>query len=142
VPPADREEPRQTLRDLDPGEALLAGLGVGYEQAEADRERGDVGKRLAGPDCEGRQHREDLALEAVVELGALLRLELLDAGDDDPLLGERRAQLVPPQLRLAAVHLEHAIAGFVEGLLRRAAVGQAAAHAGFRLSGPPGAADR
>ena len=141
APAADGEEARQALRHLDPGEALLAGLGVGDEQAEADRERGDVGKRLAGPDRERRQHREDLALEAVVELGALLRLELLDARDDDPLLGERRAELVPPQLGLAAYTSSTRSRRVVERLLRRPAVRQAPAHAGFGLAGQPGDAD-
>ena len=139
--PADGEEAGQSLRHLDPGEALLAGFGVGHEQAEADRKRGDVGKRLARPDRERRQHREDFALEAVVELGQLLRLELLHARDDDLLLGERRAQLLAPQLRLAAVHLQHALAGVVERLLRRPTVRRAPAHAGFGLAGQPGDAD-
>ena len=141
APAADGEEARQALRHLDPGEALLAGLGVGHEEAEADRERGDVGKRLAGPDGQRRQYGEDLALEAVVELCELLRLELLDARDDDPLLGQRRAELVPPQLGLARVQIEHALASVVECLLRRPAVGQAPAHAGFGLAGQPGDAD-
>src|SRR5215471_18644021 len=122
---ADGEEARQALGNLDPGEAFLAGLGIGHEQAETDRERRDVGERLSGPDSERRQHREDLALEAVVELCELVWIELLDARDDDPLLGERREELVPPQLGLAAVDVEHALAGLVEGLLRRAAVRQA-----------------
>ena len=136
--PADGEEARQAFRDLDPGEALLAGLGVGHEQAEADRQRRDVGERLARPDRERRQHREDLALETVVELGALVRVELLDAQDDDPLVRQRRAELVPPQRGLAAVDLEHALAGVVERLLRRSAVRQAPAHAGLGLAGQPG----
>src|SRR5262249_60091092 len=112
--PADGEEAWETLWNLDPGEALLARFRVGHEETEADRERRDVGERLAGPDCERRQHREDLALEALVELRELLRLEILDARDDDPLLGERRQKLVSPQLGLAAVGLEHPLPGVVE----------------------------
>ena len=141
APPPEGEEARQALRHLDPGEALLAGLGVGDEQAEADRERGDVGKRLAGPDRERRQHREDLALETVVELGALVRLEVLDARDDDPLLGQRRAELVTPELALDGVQLEHALAGVVECLLRRSAVREAPADACLGLAGQRGDAD-
>ena len=42
-------------------------LGVAREHAEAERKAGDVREGLTGADAEGRQHREDLALEALLE---------------------------------------------------------------------------
>jgi hypothetical protein len=49
---ADADEAGQELRHLDAGEALLARLRVADEDAERQRERRDVGKRLAGADRE------------------------------------------------------------------------------------------
>ena len=46
---AHLDEPGQPLRHLDAGEPLLPGLGVADEDPEAERERGDVGERLARP---------------------------------------------------------------------------------------------
>ena len=124
-PPPSGEEARQALRDLDPGEALFTGLRIAHEHGEADREGGDVRERLARADGERRQHREDLALEALVELGLLARAQILDPRDDDPLRRERRAQLVRPDARLLGLELEHALARLGERLLRRAAVRRA-----------------
>ena len=73
---ADGEEARQAFGHLDAGEALLAGLGIAREHAEAERQPGDVGEALAGADRERRQHREDLALEAVAELAQLVLVEI------------------------------------------------------------------
>src|SRR4029077_9134472 len=116
----------------------LAAVGIRDEETEADRECRDVGEGLSGPDRERRQHGENLALEACVELRALLRVQALDIRDDDVLLRERRAELAAPERRLAAVHLEYLLARLVERLLRCAAVRQPPAHAGRRLAGQPG----
>ena len=64
----DRKEARQQLGHLDPREALVAGLRIANEDAEAQRERRDVRKRLTRADCERRQDREDVGREAVAEV--------------------------------------------------------------------------
>ena len=53
--------------------------------------------------------------------------------DDDPLLGEGRAELAAPQLRLRRVELDHAPAHLAERFWRRAAVGAADGQAGRDL---------
>ena len=110
-PPAlpDREEARQPLGHLDAREALLARLRVAGEHAEAEREAGDVRERLAGADPERGQDREDLALEALLELGELVGVEIVDLRDHDPLVRERRPERLLPELRLALGQLEHAL---------------------------------
>ena len=135
---ADGQEPRQELRHLDPRETLLARLRVAHEEAEAQREPGDVRKRLAGPDGERRQHREDLALETARQLLELLRLAVLDVRDDDPFRGQRRSQLALPELRLPRHQLEHALADLGEGLPTPSGRPASAC----RLPRPPGRADR
>ena len=107
---ADREEPRQAFGNLDAGEALLARLGVAGEHAEAQREAGDVREGLTGADSERGQDREDLALEALVELGNLVGIEIVDLRDHDPLVRECRAKRLLPEFRLALGQLEHALA--------------------------------
>src|SRR5262249_50827702 len=82
-----------------------------------------------------------LPVEALVELRELVRLEIVDARNDDVLRRERRAELLAPEALLVAVEGERALPRFRERLLRRAAVCQAAAHTGGRLSGEAGDAD-
>ena len=91
---ADREEtPQQLLRDLDAGEDLVVLLGIAEDDDEREREVGDVRERPPTADHERGEDGEDLALEQLVELLALLRRRLLGSQDPDPVLGERRAQL-------------------------------------------------
>ena len=87
------------------------------------REAGDVGKRLARPHGERRQHREHLTLVAVRELVHFLAAEVVDPADDDARLGERRLQLPPPQLRLPGGELGDELPDLDKCLLRRSAVG-------------------
>src|SRR5207342_1969013 len=87
--PAERQEPRQAFRHLDPREALLSRVGIVDEHAEADRERRDVRERLSRADGERREHRIDLAVETLVELRTLLVVQVVDARDDDA-LGRKR----------------------------------------------------
>ncbi len=115
-PISDLEEARQELRDLDPREALLAGLGVTDEQAEREREPGDVGERLTRTDRERREHRIDLPLVELLQLLELVRTEIVDSGHDDLVLLEGRAQLPPPKLRLASGQLGDDLADLREGL--------------------------
>ena len=122
---ADRDEAVEAFRHLHPREPLLAGLRVANEQAEAERQARDVRERLARPDGERREHREDLAREDLLELGALGLGRILDAADEDPLGGERGAELVAPERRLLRRQVEDAAPDLGQRLLRRAAVGRA-----------------
>jgi hypothetical protein len=99
-PRPDRQKARQQLGDLHAREALLAVLLVADEEAEAEREPGDVRERLPGTDGERGQDGEDLALEHALQLLELRRVEILDLGDDDPLALEGRLQVTLPELGL------------------------------------------
>ena len=99
---ADRDEARQLLGHLHAREALLARVGVARQHAEAQREPRDVRERLARPDAERRQHREDLALVEAVELGQLLALAVGHPADVDALRRERRSDDLPPEARQLA----------------------------------------
>ena len=138
---ADREETRQQLRNLHAREALLARVRVADEQAEAEREPGDVRERLAGPDGERRQHREDLAVEDPLELLELLRLEVFDLGHDDPGGLEPGAQVALPELRLLGRQRRGALSDLGERGLRRQPVGRAHGDAGRDLVHQPGHPD-
>ena len=95
---------------------------VADEHRQAQRQRRDVRKRLAGADGERRQHGIDLLLEPRCELDQLLLGELLHPGDDDPLARERRAQVAAPEPRLPLVQRLHALADLRERRARRPAV--------------------
>ena len=101
--------------------------------AEAERQPRDVRERLARADGERRQHREDLAREHLLELGALRLGRILDAADEDPLGGERGTELVAPERRLLRRQVEDAPADLGQRLLRRAAVGRADGEPGQHL---------
>ena len=122
---AELEEAREALGDLHAREALLAHVGILREDREREREPRDVGERLAGADRERREHGIDLALEALLELRELLRPEILDAADRDPLSGERGTQLALPEPRLQRGQLEDALADPRERLLWREPVRRA-----------------
>ena len=69
---ADGDEAREhLLRHLHAREGLLPGLRVAHQHGERERQVGDVRERPAEPDRERREDREDLALEALVELRAV-----------------------------------------------------------------------
>ena len=65
---------------------------VAHERRERQRQARDVRKRPPLADGERRQHREDLAPEALVERLALRLGEVVEAEDADAVLGERREQ--------------------------------------------------
>ena len=134
---ADGEEAGQALRNLHSSKPLLARLGVAHEVGAADREPGDVRERLPWPDGERRQHGVDVPLVSPLELGTLLRREVLDGGDDDSLGGKRRTHPLRPHLRLLGLELEHPCSGLAQGLQRRAPVGRADDDAGGRLPVQP-----
>ena len=90
---AGRDEAREhLLRHLHARERLDAGDRVAHQHAERQREVGDVREGAAEPDRQRRQHREDLAPEALVERAALLLADVVDADDPDALVGQRGAQ--------------------------------------------------
>ena len=86
-----RDEPGHALGHLHPGQPLLAVLGIAHEHAQAERQAGDVGERLAGADRKRRQHRVDLALVVGGERAQLGPRGLLDPADLDAGLRQRRA---------------------------------------------------
>ena len=79
----DREQAGEQGRDLDPGEALLAGLRVQQPDGDREAERGDVRERVPRVDGERREDREDLVVEPAAERLVVLRdlvvVEDLDA---------------------------------------------------------------
>ena len=83
-PSASGDQPREHVGHLDPGEAPLAGLGVGDHRGEAERQVGDVRERVRRVDGERREHREDPLL---VDLGHGARgrsaIEVVPADDLD-----------------------------------------------------------
>ena len=62
-----RMQPGQQRRHLDPGEVLVAGLGVDQHDGEVEREAGDVGERVRRVHGQRRQHREHLLAEHPVQ---------------------------------------------------------------------------
>ena len=123
APVADRHEARQhLLRHLHAREGLDPADRVADDDAERQREVGDVGERPPEADRQRRQHREDLAAEALVERLALLRADLVDADDADAVLGQRRAQVAVEHRRLALEVLAHRRADQLDRLARRAPV--------------------
>ena len=135
----DLEQPRQDLRDLHAGEPALAGRRVAQPDRDREGERRDVRERVARVDRERRQDREDLVEEALAEgvvvLGDRGVVDDLDALDGQlpPDVGVDRRQLVDEG--------EDPVAGGVELLLRRPAVGRVGGAADLRLLAQPGDPD-
>ncbi len=88
--PSIGHEPRQQRRHLDPGEVLAAGRAVAHEHREVEREPGDVRERVRRVDRQRGQHRVDPLAEEVVQLLALVGVELRPVQDLDALVGEVR----------------------------------------------------
>ena len=117
---ADREEPRQQLGDLHAREALLAGVRVADEDAEAERQRRDVGKRLPRPDvpaesgwgrCRGRS--------AASARRAPCGCESSTSPTTTPASASAGRRSAFPELRLGGSQLERALADLGERLLGR-----------------------
>ena len=88
-----QEAAEQLLRDLDAGDDLDPALGVAQQHAEAEREVRDVGEGPAEADHQRRQRREDLLVEANVDLLPLRFAGAVEGDDPDPLLLKRRPQI-------------------------------------------------
>ena len=116
---------------------------VAHDHAERQRQVGDVGERAPEPDGQRRQHREDLAPEALVERARARRRSTSSSADDpDAVLGQRgpqrRAPGSAPGARCARAT---ARADRVERLARRAPVLQRRLDAGVDLVVQAGDAD-
>ena len=67
------DKPRQVfLRDLDPGELLNAAVGIADQGRDVQAEVADEGEGVCGVHRQRGEHREDGALEVVVDPGLLL----------------------------------------------------------------------
>ncbi len=130
---AHADEPRQALRDLHAGDPLLASLFLPNEQHEAQRQRGDVRKRLSRPGGERCEHRVHLLLEASAQLSQLVGRAVVDGADDDAFVSEGRLEIVEPQSRLRALELYGPPADVDERLAHRSSVRQLACVAGVQL---------
>jgi hypothetical protein len=106
---------------------------VTQQDAEAEREVGDVGEGATEADHQRRQRREDLVLEAIVDLGPLLGAGAVEGDDPDSALLERRPQVAAEALAEAVVELQHPPLDRVDLLLRGEAVGTAGFDPGIEL---------
>ena len=70
--PTGRKRPSSSFGTLTRAMISVAALGVAQQHAEAEREVGDVGEGPAEADHQRRQRREDLLVEAGVDLAPLL----------------------------------------------------------------------
>ncbi len=84
------DEPGQHGRHLEPRELLPARAGVADADRQVEREARDVGKRVGRVDGERHEHREDLGVEVVVELGAVGVVDVVPRDEFDADLGEGR----------------------------------------------------
>ena len=134
---SDREKARQRLGHLDARESLLARLRIAHEDGKAERESRDVRERLPRADCERRQHREDLALEELFQLGQLLAVAVVDVADDHAGLSERRTKVPLPELGLCRAQLLRAVPNLGQRFLRRAPVGRANGESRLHLAHEP-----
>ena len=95
------------------------------------------GQRLPRADCERRQHREDLALEELFQLGQLLAVAVVDVADDHAGLSERRTKVALPELGLCRAQLLRAVPNLGQRFLRRAPVGGANGESRLHLAHEP-----
>ncbi len=138
---AERHEPAEDGRDLDPREVLLAGRGVAHQHGEVERETRDVGERVGGVDGQGGQHREDALLEEALAVLLLLAVEVGPAHQVDALLGQGGHELVAEQPGVT-LHLEAGLGpDQLEHLARHQAGGRAHGHVGRDPALEPGHAD-
>ena len=82
-------EPGEHRRHLEARELLAAGARVADADREVEREPRDVGERVRRVDGERHEHGEDLRVEVVVQLGAVVVVDVGPRHDLDAGLGER-----------------------------------------------------
>ena len=76
-------EPREHGRHLEARELLAAGARVADADREVEGEPRDVGERVRRVDRERHEHREDLGVEVVVQLGAVVVVDVRPRDDLD-----------------------------------------------------------
>jgi hypothetical protein len=122
---AQRDEPREDVGHLHPGEAPLAGLRIRHHGRQAERQVGDVRERMSGVDRQRGEHREDAAFEHLGQFDPVGDAEVVPSEHVHAHLGERRYQRRPPELLLAGHHHRHRVAHHRQLLGRRETVGRA-----------------
>jgi hypothetical protein len=122
------DEAGQDRRHLDPREAGLGRAGVADEHGEVERQVGDVGERVGRVHRQRGQDREDLVLEDVHEVLAVVVVELLPLRVADPLLAERGDHLVAEHRGVAHRQLADDLTDRAQLLGRREPVGVLAGH--------------
>ena len=95
---AQRHEPAERRRHLDPGEVLLAGLGVAHQHGHVQREAGDVGEGVGRVDRQRREHREDAVLEEPLGELLLLAVEVVPPHQVDAVGRQARHDVVAEEL--------------------------------------------
>ena len=91
---AHSDETRQQRRHLHPCEALLVSGVVGHDDTQVEGEVRDVGERVARVDCQRGEHRKNVPLEGLQQLGSLVVVEALPGTDLHTSFGERRQDLL------------------------------------------------
>ncbi len=100
-------EPGQQGRDLDPGDALLAGDGIPDADDQVERQVRDVGERMAGVDGQRRQDGEDLSLKDVDQVVAVVVVERRPVRQSDAGRRQLGCDLVHEDMRLPGHELRH-----------------------------------
>ena len=132
-----KEAPEQLLRHLDPGDDLVAAVGVAEQHPEAERKVGDVWEGPAEADHQRRQRREDLLVEVPVDLRPLGLARRGEGDDPDPLLLQGRAQGPVKATVEPGVELEHPFLDRIDLLTGREPVGAACVDPGVDLVEQP-----
>ena len=132
------EEAGEQRRDLDAGEALLAGRRVAHGDGQVQRQVRDVGERVGGIDGERREHGEDVLREQVVEVGAVVGGQIVPLGETDAALVERGHELLGEHVGLALAEVADPHADLAEQVDEIEAVGDRGAEPGRELLHQPG----
>ena len=95
------ESAEELLRHLHPREDVDVLIGIVEEDAQTEREVGDVGEGAPHPDHERRERREDLGAEQLGELRALRGIGVLGRNQANAVLGKQRAAAPASRSRCA-----------------------------------------
>ena len=137
-----QEATEQLLRHLDPGDDLGRALGVAQQDPEAEREVRDVGERPAEADHQRRQRREDLVVEAGVDLARAPRSVAVSSETIRIPSSSSAGRSVPSKQRLRRPSSSRTRAWIDVDLFARAeAVGAAGVDPGLELVEQPGDPD-
>ncbi len=126
-------ESGQEVRDLDPGEAPLAGYRIAQQDSQVEGQVGDVRERVAGVDGERGEDGEDPSLEGLHHELLVVVVEIAPAGQPDPVIGEGGRHLVQEQVLLPGDEGLDPVAHLEELLTGGAAVRRGGPDAGLHL---------